>query len=149
MKSICRTELPSRQFSLRLLLAATATAACWFSIFRSYPHVAMLLSGIALASITTILFVGSPLKCYSQFWRLMLAMPLMASWFYLYILSIGPAIAIEILIFGSHNQRLQFLYAPVIWLHYNTPLAKPLEEYTTWWMFFGSMRIPSSWFFAT
>ncbi len=99
----------------------------------------MLLSGIALASITTILFVGSRLKYYRQFWRLMLAMPLMASWFYLYILSIGPAVAIEILIFRSSNQRLQFLYAPVIWLHDNTPLAKPLEEYTSWWMFFGSM----------
>ena len=54
----------------------------------------------------------------------------------LYVLSFGPigglvqrgTISIRV------AKRLTTFYQPLVWLHANTPLQKPLELYTSWWI---------------
>ncbi len=52
----------------------------------------------------------------------------------LYVLSIGPAVA---LIIRAQDQRIvrvfERIYAPVIWLHDHTLLKEPLEAYVESW----------------
>ena len=50
----------------------------------------------------------------------------------LYVLSMGPAVAVA----GknqSNEAAIRAVYAPVIWLHHHTALAKPLEMYAKLW----------------
>jgi len=49
-----------------------------------------------------------------------------------YVLSVGPVA----LIFGKTNagkNAVEVVYAPLIWLHRNTPLREPLEAYVRLW----------------
>jgi len=50
----------------------------------------------------------------------------------LYVLSMGPVVAA-----AGRNQAnvptIRAIYSPVIWLHHNTPLKKPLELYAKLW----------------
>jgi hypothetical protein len=50
-----------------------------------------------------------------------------------YVLSVGPVI--YFLGPGGENGRAFFVtfYAPLIWLHENTPLRDGLESYAKWW----------------
>lgn len=51
----------------------------------------------------------------------------------LYVLSCGPAAVL------TERSRLikidtwRIIYAPVVWMHDNTPLKEPLEKYVKWW----------------
>lgn len=49
-----------------------------------------------------------------------------------YVLSIGPVAA---LVQGNEDAtaRVRVFYAPLIWLHDNTPLKTPLEKYVELW----------------
>ena len=51
----------------------------------------------------------------------------------LYVLSIGPAI-VMIQKNPSLIEVYNFIYTPVSWLHQNTPLQTPLENYIKWWL---------------
>jgi hypothetical protein len=50
----------------------------------------------------------------------------------LYVLSIGPVVAV-VEKTGTGREAVVIFYAPVIWLHDNTPLEKPLEKYAEFW----------------
>ena len=50
----------------------------------------------------------------------------------LYVLSIGPVVAL-VEKTGVGDEAARVFYAPVIWLHDNTPLEKPLEAYAELW----------------
>jgi hypothetical protein len=68
---------------------------------------------------------GSSRVRYLEYAGLALVIPL------LYLLSIGPAI--KYLSGTPFTDTLEILYAPVIWLHENTLLKEPLEEYVKLW----------------
>jgi hypothetical protein len=50
----------------------------------------------------------------------------------LYVLSIGPVVMLCERA-GVNGGAVRMVYAPVIWLHNNTPLQKPLEWYAGLW----------------
>ena len=50
----------------------------------------------------------------------------------LYVLSIGPVVAL-VEATGVGREASKVFYAPVIWLHHNTPLKEPLEAYGELW----------------
>lgn len=50
----------------------------------------------------------------------------------LYVLSVGPAVLLSIKT-GDGGRSIRIFYAPVIWLHENTPLKKPIEAYLFLW----------------
>jgi hypothetical protein len=53
----------------------------------------------------------------------------------LYVLSVGPAVTF-VRMTGTENElgpALEMFYYPVIWLHTNTPLQKPIEIYVEFW----------------
>lgn len=50
----------------------------------------------------------------------------------LYVLSIGPVVAV-LKKTGTGEEAVLVFYAPVIWLHENTPLKEPLEKYGELW----------------
>ena len=50
----------------------------------------------------------------------------------LYVLSIGPA-ALLARPYGAGSDVIRVVYAPVIWLHDHTILARPLEAYVSLW----------------
>ena len=50
----------------------------------------------------------------------------------LYVLSVGPAIAISE-IFPKSEPAFRAFYIPVIWLHDHTVLRGPLESYARLW----------------
>jgi hypothetical protein len=64
---------------------------------------------------------GSSRVRYLEYAGLALVIPL------LYVLNIGPAI--KYLSGTPFTDTLEILYAPVIWLHENTLLIEPLEDY--------------------
>ena len=57
----------------------------------------------------------------------------------LYVLSVGPA-AYLVARAGKGERTVQVIYAPLIWLHENTPLRKPLEWYVGPWERAGAER---------
>jgi hypothetical protein len=57
---------------------------------------------------------------------LLLAVPI------LYVLSMGPVVAISEKT-GRGGEAVKTFYAPIIWLHNHTILAKPLEWYAALW----------------
>ena len=50
-----------------------------------------------------------------------------------YVLSVGPVFAIAER-FRLRAEPLLLVYAPVTWLHRNTPLKRPIEMYVDWWI---------------
>jgi len=51
----------------------------------------------------------------------------------LYVLSMGPVVALVEKTGGRGREASRTFYAPVIWLHDNTFLKKPLEYYGELW----------------
>ena len=53
----------------------------------------------------------------------------------LYVLSIGPAVLILEATGPNHEleEAARVFYLPLIWLHENTPLRKPLDAYVEFW----------------
>jgi len=52
--------------------------------------------------------------------------------FVLYVLSIGPVVFIAEKT-GIDDRPLRAFYMPVVWLHHETPLQKPLEKWGELW----------------
>lgn len=50
----------------------------------------------------------------------------------LYVLSMGPVVMM-VEKTGVGREQVELVYMPVIWLHDNTPLEKPLEMYGELW----------------
>jgi hypothetical protein len=50
----------------------------------------------------------------------------------LYVLSIGPVVAV-LEKMGAGHEMAEVFYAPVIWLHDHTLLKEPLEAYAQMW----------------
>jgi len=50
----------------------------------------------------------------------------------LYLLSVGPAVAIARRT-GKGMAVVNVVYAPIEWLHNNTPLRNPTESYVNFW----------------
>ena len=109
-------------------MALTALIGCWFGILRIAPHVAILLTGVFVAAVSALLVLRIKLANRARSSRAVVYLFTAVAWFYLYVLSIGPVVAL-----GSFEGGINFVYAPVIWLHDTTPLEKPLEQYGRLW----------------
>lgn len=64
--------------------------------------------------------------------RVGIAAPLLALLPVLYVLSIGPVVAV-VEKTGVGEEAAHALYLPVVWLHDHTPLEKPLEKWGELW----------------
>ena len=63
----------------------------------------------------------------------------------LYVLSIGPALYVYVVMPSSLSPKaFTSFYAPVIWLHDNTALEKPLEAYVDVWRKLGGRRVTAT-----
>ncbi|MFG0333962.1 MAG: hypothetical protein ACF8TS_11420 [Maioricimonas sp. JB049] len=62
-------------------------------------------------------------------WGSLLALPVIAV---LYVLSIGPVVCVAEKA-GIDPKPLRMFYAPVVWLHDQTPLREPLETWGKLW----------------
>lgn len=69
----------------------------------------------------------SPVKRSSVVIAAVVAIPL------LYLLSIGPAVAISEK-FPSSGPTMRRVYLPIIWLHHHTVLRGPIEAYLELWV---------------
>lgn len=125
-------KIVKRQFSLRALFIFSVTVGCWFGLFRAMPHVAIFVSGFLVAGFSTFLTITS-FKHSPRITQICLAFFALLAWSYLYVVSIGPVIALEGSVLGLGNDLFEFIYRPVIWLHDATPLEKPLERYAQGW----------------
>ncbi len=119
------------RYSIRNLLFVTAGIGCWCALFQMLPHLAIFVSGIILAAISTALWARNRRLAKGRVSGLAVLLFAVTSWLYFYIVSIGPAIRIN----GEYHDRrdIMVVYAPVGWLHAATPLRKPLDEYAKWW----------------
>jgi len=68
----------------------------------------------------------SPSHGFSIVIGFLIALPL------LYVLSVGP-VALYVQKTSTDTQKLNEFYRPVVWLHDQTPLQKPLELYIKLW----------------
>ncbi|MGI9430173.1 MAG: hypothetical protein ACR2NM_16045, partial [Bythopirellula sp.] len=121
------------QFSLRSLLIITTAVGCWFGVLRIAPHVAILLLGIALAALSTWLLIRSWRPDASPTFQVSAYMFAAVAWTLLYVLSIGPVVAIVGTAGGPLDNGLRAFYTPVKWLHDTTPLKELLEAYGRLW----------------
>ena len=103
------------------------------------PHIAIFLLGIILAAVTTYSLIrlekkvrGCRLRWLDRFAFSVLWMFTLLSWAFLYVVSIGPVVAVTDKNDLYRDATREF-YAPVIWLHNHTPLEKPLEDYVEAW----------------
>ena len=119
------------QFSLRTLLVLTLLFAAWCGLLRAVPHVAIFVSGPLLASSLTVCAV----MCWSRRRRVpgFLLLPLVLSWCFFYLVSIGPVVAITENVVYIDDEIMKIVYFPVILLHDYTPLAGPIEQYAEAW----------------
>jgi hypothetical protein len=115
------------------MLATTCAVACWFGVLRIAPGIGILLSGIFLALFSVVLIIRLRRRHPSRRSRVAVYLFATAAWFYLYVLSIGPVIALDNTVFHLDKDVIEIIYAPVIWLHGATPLREPLEKYVELW----------------
>lgn len=54
---------------------------------------------------------------------------------FIYALSVGPAGALTKNMPPSTIQKVRQFYYPLVWLHENTPLRRPIEVYCAFWGF--------------
>jgi len=64
-------------------------------------------------------------------WWLWLALP--AAALALYVLSVGPAVLLAKNRGNAAKNTVEQVYAPLVWLHRNTPLRRPLDAYVELW----------------
>ncbi|MFK8112823.1 MAG: hypothetical protein AB8B91_11505 [Rubripirellula sp.] len=121
----------SGRFSIRQLMMLTAMIGAWLAMYQLLPHVAILVSGIWLACAATHWWVSTRTRNPHVLLRLIVILIVVSSWAYLYVVSIGPAGVIA----REHEERRDMIgiYAPVGWLHANTPLREPLQRYSELW----------------
>ena len=123
------------KFKLWHLFALVTFSACLIALFQYSPNIGFLVLISILPTIPTLL-VNKRLRKYFanasliKKWVLITAACL--SWLSIYVLSIGPVVAIiEYNNFDKDFARP--FYEPVIWLHDETLLEKPLEWYSEIW----------------
>ena len=120
------------QFSIRALMIAALVVACWLGLLRVVPHIAVFLSGVALLGLSAWWAVRahlgkrSRLNCWASYLFAAVA------WFYFYVVSVGPAVVLSEKL-DIDNDIMEAIYKPVIWLHAETPLKQPLEDYVDAW----------------
>ena len=122
---------PVGRFSIRHLLLTTLVVGCWLALLQLIPHIAILLSGILLAVLATYCWLYVRKHGGGIFVRGCAIAFVMTTWSYLYVVSIGPAAAFT----REHQDSEDMIafYAPVGWLHANTPLREPLKRYADLW----------------
>jgi len=137
-----RTEQTKKlSYSLRSLIIVVTAAG----IFCAVPHVCVLSLGTAMALFFTRLLV----RTRRRYLGLRKSRPVkrrlaiqwagtLASWFLLYVLSFGPAMAFVAYLDWPHDFRMVFakvVYGPVWWLIVSTPIAgwRPVELYFEAW----------------
>ncbi len=126
------------QYSLRGLLTAVVVVALLGLSFRFAWHVALLMTAIVIAVAATVVALRVVKNQSSRFQCVTACLIAVATWLFLYAVSIGPVY----LAFGTFpNERperfLSVVYAPVLWLECETLLREPIYEYTRAW---GSYR---------
>lgn len=129
------------QFSLRVMLCVTCVVASWFGLLHNWPHVAVFVLGMALPAIFAVSLVRfrkrmelSATGMFPNCVHTALYWLTAVSFIVYYVVSIGPVIAVaEYVGISPGNNFFEYVYAPVIWLHDHTPLAKPLEAYAHGW----------------
>lgn len=130
---------PSRgnfRFSLLTLLSIVSLAAIYCTLVLHVPHLVVFV-GVATATVwLTVRMIRQKLSQQKIHWRLLTAT--VFAWGLMYVVSFGPA-AVSIRNYDDPQlQTVRTMYAPVIWLHNNTPLQGPLEIYVRmwakWWM---------------
>ncbi|MEM6468251.1 MAG: hypothetical protein AAF802_01685 [Planctomycetota bacterium] len=126
-------EAQKFQFSLRMLLAISFVTSCWLGILRLAPHVAIFLSGVALVVVAVLLVIRLRRKQTSRLAGAAVLVFAGIAIFYFYLLSIGPVVAMTENALGNNRAAIKFFYAPVFWIHHETPLAEPIERYAALW----------------
>lgn len=121
------------RFSLRFLLLLTLTVSCWLAFLKLYPHFAVFGMGFVLAAYSAKLLFRPPSRPRSMLGVLGRATVFLAAWFLLYVLSVGPLCMLDEYLGPLDDEAVLTFYAPVVWLHGNTPLRDPLENYAQAW----------------
>ena len=124
-------QLIKGRFSIRLLLLITLAVGCWFAFLQITPHIAILISGLIAVLLATWFWLQVRRRNDSRVTKRIASLVVFLAWAYLYVVSIGPARKIVREHYGR-NEMIA-IYAPVGWLHANTPLRGPLVRYTELW----------------
>jgi hypothetical protein len=120
-----------RKFSIRHLLLVTAVVGVWCGLYQLAPHIAIFVSGLLIAGFATHCWLTVRLRPISIGLRMIVVLFVLSSWAYLYVLCIGPARVLT----SEHQDRSDIVqvFAPIGWLHANTPLREPLQRYCELW----------------
>lgn len=121
------------QFSLRSLLVVMFVLCCLLALARVWPHVVILLVSMALAAGATALALHARRGAWPVASRAVSYAAAALTWIALYVVSIGPVIALGHDVLGVDQDVFELLYSPVIWLHDATPLEEPIEWYAALW----------------
>ncbi len=122
------------QFSLGTLMIVTLAVGFWFAGLQYIPGVAIFASSLVLCSMATRLIGHSDRKSLGWLRRIAHLSCAVLCWSYLYIVSIGPVVALHEMYQGDLGRVLiELFYTPVIWLHDHTFLELPLERYGDSW----------------
>lgn len=122
-------------FKLWHLFALVTSSACLLALYQHSQNVAILTSIAVFPTFATLVGSSRLRGCFvngSIINRISLIALLCFTWLSFYILSIGPIVAlIENL--NIEKGSVETFYGPVIWLHDETLLEKPLEWYSDLW----------------
>src|SRR4051812_25064449 len=118
------------QFNTLQILAFIACAAIFLAILRISSTIAIALLVSVIPALPVALWVRkqwwSRTKLISSF------AALSALFFFLYALTLGPALKLTLAMGWTIN--LEVPYSPVIWLYRNTALKEPIERYLKLWV---------------
>ena len=114
-------------------MVTTVAIGCWFGLLRIAPHIAVLILGVFVGMLSLFLIIRLRRRKFSLISHVAVYTFAVMAWLYLYVVSIGPVVAFHQSVLGLNDDALEFVYAPVIWLHDATPLDEPLEEYGALW----------------
>jgi hypothetical protein len=124
-------QLVNGRFSIRLLLLVTLAIGCWLALLQMTPHIAILSSGVIGVLLSTWFWLRVRRTSDSRLIKRLIGLVVVLAWAYLYVVSIGPAKKIVREHYGRNDMIA--IYAPVGWLHANTPLRGPLMRYAELW----------------
>lgn len=117
------------QFSLRTIFLLTVAAAALSALYRVAPQLDVLAVGTAPAIVCCH-------RVIKPAGRRRLSLPLIAAMLpslgMLYVVSIGPAILLD-LRFSWVRSIFKRFYAPLLWLYMNTSLRDVLDWYLGFW----------------